>query len=115
MMLQFPCSRDYILGLLPGEVFTHRNIGNIISSSDNSWPVALRYAVDKIKVSTLFSSKNKSSFVTYIQVTNMIICGHIRCGACNAKPYSTTPRIFPGIFRLEMQYDAGCINCSSSF
>jgi carbonic anhydrase len=39
-----------LLGLLPGEVFVHRNIGNIISPVDGSWPAALRYAVDELKV-----------------------------------------------------------------
>jgi carbonic anhydrase len=45
-----------LLGLLPGEIFVHRNIGNIINPTDPSWPAALAYAVDEVKVSELYYS-----------------------------------------------------------
>jgi carbonic anhydrase len=40
-----------ISGLLPGEIFTHRNIGNIINPTDGSWPAALYYALADVGVS----------------------------------------------------------------
>jgi carbonic anhydrase len=39
-----------IMGLLPGEVFVHRNIGNIINPQDASWAAALHYAVEEVHV-----------------------------------------------------------------
>lgn len=41
-----------LLGLLPGEVFVHRNIANAVNPDDLSLPAALEYAVEHVKVST---------------------------------------------------------------
>jgi len=38
------------MGLLPGEVFVHRNIGNIITLTDPSWAAALHFAVEQVHV-----------------------------------------------------------------
>jgi carbonic anhydrase len=57
-----------LLGVLPGEVFVHRNIGNIIHPSDVSWPAALSYAVDEVKVSKFYCfsfTTNRHSFLGY--------------------------------------------------
>jgi len=40
-----------LLGLLPGEIFVHRNIANLYNPSDISLPAALHYAVEEVKVS----------------------------------------------------------------
>lgn len=37
-----------LLGLLPGEVFVHRNIANAVNPDDLSLPAALQYAVDHV-------------------------------------------------------------------
>ena len=40
-----------LLGVLPGEVFVHRNVANVVNPDDNSLPAALLYAVEHLKVS----------------------------------------------------------------
>jgi len=55
-----------ILGVNPGELFIHRNIGNIVLSTDFSLQTVLSYAVEQLKVK------------------NIIILGHTDCGAIKA-------------------------------
>ena len=50
------------LGCLPGEVFTLRNIANVINSSDLSSMSALQFAIEVLKV------------------RKVIVCGHTDCG-----------------------------------
>lgn len=50
------------LGCLPGEVFTLRNIANVINNSDVSSMSALQFAIEVLKVSKI------------------IVCGHTDCG-----------------------------------
>ena len=51
-----------ILGLDPGQIFTHRNIANIITSSDLSSQSIIEFAVGAIGVEQI------------------IVCGHTSCG-----------------------------------
>lgn len=50
------------LATLPGEIFTHRNIANIINANDISSQGVIQFAVDVLKV------------------RKIIVCGHTDCG-----------------------------------
>ena len=57
---------NVIAGLEPGEVFVHRNVANVVHSSDLNLLSALQFAIEGLNI------------------RKVIICGHYGCGGVNA-------------------------------
>jgi carbonic anhydrase len=57
---------NVVVGLEPGEVFVHRNVANVVHSTDLSLLSALEYAIEAL------------------DIEKIIVCGHYGCGGVKA-------------------------------
>ena len=81
---------NVVAGLDPGEVFVHRNVANIIHSSDMNMLASLEFAVEALKV------------------REIIVCGHYGCGGVKAAtedlPHGLVDHWLEPIRRLARAY-----------
>jgi len=86
-----------IIGLLPGELFVHRNVANLVIHSDMNCLSVLQYAVEILKIK------------------HIIVCGHYGCGGVRAaidiKPHGLIDNWLRTIRELDQRQEFELRNC----
>ena len=81
---------NVVAGLDPGEVFVHRNVANVVHSSDMNLLSALEFAVEAL------------------EIREIIVCGHYGCGGVKAAtedfPHGLADHWLEPIRRLARAY-----------
>jgi carbonic anhydrase len=81
---------NVVAGLDPGEVFVHRNVANVVHSTDMNLLSALEFAVDTLSI------------------REIIVCGHYGCGGVKAAtedlPHGLADHWLEPIRRLARQF-----------
>jgi len=81
---------NVVAGLDPGEVFVHRNVANVVHSSDLNLLSALEFAVEALKV------------------REILVCGHYGCGGVKAAtedlPHGLADHWLEPVRRLAQAY-----------
>ena len=90
---------NVVAGLDPGEVFVHRNVANVVHSSDMNLLSALEFAVDAL------------------EIREIIVCGHYGCGGVRAAtedlPHGLADHWLEPIRRLERAYNIDLTGCET--
>ena len=88
---------NVVAGLDPGEVFVHRNVANVVHSTDMNLLSALEFAVEALKV------------------REIILCGHYGCGGVKAAtedlPHGLSDHWLEPIRRLARSYAVDLAAC----
>lgn len=91
---------NVVAGLDPGEVFVHRNVANVVHSSDMNLLSALEFAVDALGV------------------REIIVCGHYGCGGVKAAtedmPHGLADHWLEPIRRLARAYAVDLAHCTDA-
>ena len=89
---------NVVAGLDPGEVFVHRNVANVVHSSDMNLLSALEFAVDALNV------------------REIIVCGHYGCGGVKAAtedmPHGLADHWLEPVRRLARAYALDLAKCA---
>lgn len=90
---------NVVAGLDPGEIFVHRNVANVVHSSDMNLLSALEFAVEALSI------------------REIIVCGHYGCGGVRAAtedlPHGLADHWLEPIRRLSRSYAIDLTQCAS--